>query len=96
MRGILALFDSDVIEPVNIGNPIEYTMLELAELVCEVAGAKLELVFEAAARRTIRPGASPTSPAARELLGWEPKIELREGLERTHAWYLEERARGRA
>ena len=43
-----------------------------------------------------RPGASPTSHAPSELLGWEPKIELREGLERTHAWYLEERARGRA
>ena len=46
VRGILALFDSDVVEPVNIGNPIEFTMLELAELVCEVAGASREFVFE--------------------------------------------------
>jgi nucleoside-diphosphate-sugar epimerase len=95
VRGILALFDSEVSDPVNIGNPIEYTMLELAELVCEVAGVKAGLVFEPLPQDdpTRR---RPDISAARQLLGWEPKIELREGLERTHAWYLEERARGHA
>ena len=95
VRGILALFDSQIVEPVNIGNPVEYTMLELAALVCEVAGVAPDLVYEALpagdpARR------QPDIARARQLLGWEPRIELREGLERTHAWYLEERARGRA
>jgi len=95
VRGILALFDSQVVEPVNIGNPGEFTMLELAELVCEVAGIKPDIVFEPL------PEGDPTRrkpdiTRAQHLLGWEPKIELREGLERTHAWYLEERARGRA
>jgi dTDP-glucose 4,6-dehydratase len=95
VRGILALFDSQVTDPVNIGNPIEYTMLQLAELVCEIAGAKFELAYEAL------PVGDPTRrqpdiTRARELLGWEPKVDLRDGLERTHAWYLEERARGRA
>ena len=95
VRGILALFDSQVVEPVNIGNPIEYTMLELARLVCEVAGAKPDFVYESL------PMGDPTRrkpdiTRAQQLLGWEPKVELREGLERTHAWYLEERARGRA
>ena len=47
VRGILALFDSRSSSPVNIGNPIEYTMLELAALVCEVAGAHPDFVFEA-------------------------------------------------
>ena len=95
VRGILALFDADVIEPVNIGNPVEFTMLELAALVKEVTGSTAELVFEPlpvgdpALRR-------PDITRARELLGWEPKINLREGLERMHAWYLEERTRGRA
>jgi nucleoside-diphosphate-sugar epimerase len=93
VRGILALFDSDVVGPVNIGNPIEFTMLELAELVCEVAGASREFVFHPL------PSDDPTRrrpdiTLARQQLGWEPKIELREGLERTHAWYLE-RAHGR-
>ena len=69
---------------------------ELAALVCEVAGVA------ARARRSSRcPIGDPTRrqpdiTRARQLLGWEPTIELREGLERTHAWYLEERARGRA
>ena len=95
VRGILALFDSDVVEPVNIGNPVEFTMLELAALVGAVAGSTAELVFEPLpvddpTRRR------PDITRARELLGWEPKIELREGLERTYAWYLEERRRGRA
>ncbi|MGO9875379.1 MAG: UDP-glucuronic acid decarboxylase family protein [Acidimicrobiia bacterium] len=95
VRGILALFDSQIVEPVNIGNPVEYTMLELAAVVCEVAGAKPDLVFE-----TLPVGdptrRQPDITRVQQLLGWEPKIELREGLERTHAWYLEERARGRA
>jgi dTDP-glucose 4,6-dehydratase len=95
VRGILALFDSDVVEPVNIGNPVEYTMLELAEMVCEIAGVEAGLTFEPLPQDdpTRR---RPDISAARQLLGWEPKIELREGLERTHAWYLEERARGHA
>jgi len=95
VRGILALFDSEIIEPVNIGNPIEYTMLELAEMVCEVAGTDCELAFESlpADDPTRR---QPDITTARQKLGWEPKIELREGLERTLAWYVEERARGRA
>jgi dTDP-glucose 4,6-dehydratase len=95
VRGILALFDSDVVEPVNIGNPVEFTMLELAALVQEVTGSTAGTVFEPlpvgdpALRR-------PDITRARELLGWEPEINLREGLRRMHAWYLEERTRGRA
>jgi len=95
VRGILALFDSQIVEPVNIGNPVEYTMLQLAEIVCEVAGAKPQFVFEPL------PVGDPTRrqpdiTRVQQLLGWEPKIELREGLERTYGWYLQERARGRA
>ena len=95
VRGILALFDSNVSDPVNIGNPTEYTMLELAALVCEVTGARPDFAFKdlPIGDPTRR---QPDITRARELLGWAPTIELREGLERTHAWYLEERARGRA
>jgi nucleoside-diphosphate-sugar epimerase len=95
VRGILALFDSTISDPVNIGNPTEYTMLELAALVCEVAGARPDFVF-----RDLPIGdptrRQPDITRAGQLLGWAPTVELREGLERTHAWYLEERARGRA
>ncbi len=93
VRGILALADSDVVEPVNIGNDAEYTMLELAQLVLDVTGSSSEIVFEPLpvddpARRR------PDLTRARELLGWEPTVDLREGLARTYAWYLEERDRG--
>ena len=95
VRGLLALFDSDVVEPVNIGNPTEFTMLELAALVCDVAGSTAELAFEPL------PVGDPTKrrpdiTRARQLLQWEPTVALRQGLERMHAWYLEERTRGRA
>ena len=63
VRGILALFDSDVVEPVNIGNPVEFTMLELAELVCEVTGSTPELVFEPLPDR--RPDPAPARHHAR-------------------------------
>jgi nucleoside-diphosphate-sugar epimerase len=95
VRGLLALFDSDVIEPVNIGNPDEFTMLELAHLVLEITESASELCFEPL------PFGDPTRrrpdiTRARTLLGWEPTIKLRDGLIRTRDWYVAEAARGRA
>ncbi|MCB0975815.1 MAG: GDP-mannose 4,6-dehydratase, partial [Acidimicrobiales bacterium] len=82
IRGFLALLDSDVVEPVNIGNPDEFTMLELAEIVREVVGSSSEIVFrplpvDDPAQR------QPDITKARDRLGWEPTIALREGIERT-------------
>jgi nucleoside-diphosphate-sugar epimerase len=95
VRGIVALFDSDVVDPVNIGNPDEYTMLELAHIVREVTDSSSEIVYEPL------PAGDPTKrkpdiSRARELLGWEPIVPLREGLALTHAFYEEERARAGA
>ena len=95
VRGILALFDSDVTEPVNIGNPREFTMLELADLVREVTESTSPVVHEPL------PEGDPTRrrpdiSRARTRLGWEPVVELRDGLARMRDWYVEERARGRA
>ena len=86
VRGLIALFDSDVVEPVNVGNPSEITMLELADVVRDVTGSSSEVVFEPLPR-AIRPGGSPTSPRAQTLLGWEPRISLADGLARTHDWF---------
>ena len=73
----------------NIGNPNEFTMLELAEAVIDVTGSASEIAYEPL------PVDDPTQrkpdiTLAQELLGWEPEMELREGLERTHAWYKAE------
>ncbi len=93
VRGFLALLDSDVEGPCNIGNPDEFTVRELADLVIEITGSTSEIVHEAlpvddpAKRR-------PDITRARTELGWEPEIQLREGIERTVAWFREELARG--
>jgi len=89
VRGFLALLDSDLEGPCNIGNPDEFTVRELADLVIEITGSRSEIVHEdlpvddPAKRR-------PDITRARTELGWEPRIQLREGIERTVAWFREE------
>jgi nucleoside-diphosphate-sugar epimerase len=85
IRGFLALLDSDHVGPINIGNPNEFTVRQLADLVLEVTGSRSEIVHEPLpvddpSQR------KPDISLARELLGWEPTVELREGLARTAAW----------
>jgi dTDP-glucose 4,6-dehydratase len=89
IRGFLALLDGDITGPVNIGNPNEFTVLELADIVLEVTGSSSEIIHEdlpiddPTQRR-------PDIGLAREHLGWEPTIDLREGLARTAAWFAEQ------
>jgi dTDP-glucose 4,6-dehydratase len=93
VRGILALLDSDEAGPFNIGNPDEFTVLELATTVLELTRSTSEIVHEPLpvddpTRRR------PDITRARTRLGWQPEVSLREGLERTHAWYRREQERG--
>ncbi len=82
IRGLIALAESGYHMPVNIGNPNEFTLLELAETVLEVTGSSSEIVFEALP--TDDPQVrQPDISLAREILGWEPTVDLREGLRRT-------------
>jgi dTDP-glucose 4,6-dehydratase len=86
IEGIYRLFNSDHIEPVNIGNPAEYTVRQLAELVLELTGREAELVQQPLPEDDPKVR-QPDISLARELLGWEPKVGLREGLERTLAYF---------
>jgi len=82
IRGIIALAESGQGGPINIGNPNEFTLLQLAEAVIEVTESMSEVVYEALP--TDDPQVrQPDITLARELLGWEPEIDLREGLRRT-------------
>ena len=81
VTGILALLFSSEHEPVNIGNPGEFTLLELAEMVVELTGSKSEIVFEALPVNDPQQR-RPDITRAQELLGWGPTVELREGLQR--------------
>ena len=82
IRGYIAMAESDIHLPVNIGNPDEFTLLELAQTVIEVSESRSEIVFEALP--TDDPQVrQPDITRARELLGWEPQVDLRDGLRRT-------------
>jgi dTDP-glucose 4,6-dehydratase len=84
IRGIVALAESDAHLPVNIGNPNEFTLLELAKTVIEVTESRSEIVFEQLPADDPQQR-QPDIGRARDLLGWEPQIELSEGLRRTIA-----------
>ena len=75
--------DDSFTGPVNIGNPGEFTMLELAEKVIELTGSKSEIVFEPLPQDDPRQRKPDISLANRMLDGWRPDIKLDEGLERT-------------
>ena len=82
IRGMIALAESGAHQPVNIGNPDEFTLLDLAEAVVAVTESRSEIVFEALP--TDDPQVrQPDISLARELLGWQPEVTLREGLRRT-------------
>jgi dTDP-glucose 4,6-dehydratase len=95
VRGILALLESDWTGPMNIGNPDEFTVLELAQLVIELTQASSEIIFEPLpiddpTRRR------PDISLATKVLGWRPEVDLREGLARTYDWFRRGRERGRS
>ena len=84
VRGLMALLDSDYNLPVNVGNPGEFTMRELADLVVELTGSKSEIITVALPPE--RDGdplqRKPDITLANEILGWEPTISLHDGLKR--------------
>jgi len=86
VEGIVRLLDSEVTDPVNLGNPEEVTVLDLARTVCRVVGVEPDIRF------VERPVDDPTQrkpdiTRARELLGWEPAVPLEEALRRTVTWF---------
>jgi UDP-glucuronate decarboxylase len=88
LQGLMALMasDRDVTGPINLGNPGEYTMKELANLVLELTKSKSELVYEALpADDPVR--RCPDIGRAEKQLGWAPSIALREGLGRTISYF---------
>ena len=88
IRGLVALMDSSLVGPVNIGNPVERTILELAHFVLEVTGSASDIAFEPL------PTDDPTRRCpdialARRELAWEPRIGIREGIERTIEYFAD-------
>ena len=83
VRGLISLFDSSYTQPVNIGNPVEFTMRELAELVIELTESSSKIVeIPMPAEREGDPlQRQPDITLAKSLLNWQPTIALRDGLQ---------------
>jgi UDP-glucuronate decarboxylase len=88
IEGLMRMMNApdDCIGPINLGNPDEFTILELAKLVIELTGSKSKLVYKPAlpddpAKRR------PDITLARSRLGWQPQIKLREGIVKTIDWF---------
>jgi|UniRef100_A0A7C3UWM7 dTDP-glucose 4,6-dehydratase len=89
IEGLLRLFRTEIFQPINLGNPEEFTILEFAHLVLKLTGRNnpivhLPLLPDDPERR------KPDITKAKNLLGWEPKVKLPEGLERTIEWFKKE------
>jgi dTDP-glucose 4,6-dehydratase len=86
VEGVYRLMHSDEGRPVNIGNPVEYTVREIAEMVIELSGSRSEIVYQPLPGDDPR-RRCPDISRARETLGWEPRTPAIEGLEETLAWF---------
>ncbi len=86
--GIVRLMEtgSEITGPINLGNPVEFTMMELAETVIELTASKSSIEFKPLPVDDPRQR-QPDISRARETLGWHPSIELRDGLSRTIAYF---------
>jgi UDP-glucuronate decarboxylase len=90
VAGFMAFMDTapEVSGPINLGNPVEFTIRELAELVVEMTGSKSELVFRPLPQDDPMQR-KPDITLARETLGWEPTVALRQGLVKTIDYFAQ-------
>ena len=89
VEGIFRLFHSDRAEPTNIGNPHEFTILQLAEIVREEIGSEVQITRLPLPKDDPKVR-QPDITVAKSVLGWEPQVDLREGLRRTIPYFRSE------
>jgi dTDP-glucose 4,6-dehydratase len=95
VEGTFRLMRSEETRPVNIGNPVEYTVREVAELVLELSGRENPIVYEPLPEDDPK-RRCPDITRAREALGWEPRVPAREGLKKTLDWFASKLGRRQA
>ncbi|MCM8782471.1 MAG: SDR family oxidoreductase [Candidatus Omnitrophica bacterium] len=86
IEGVFRLMGSNIHEPINLGNPDEFTILELAHLIIALTGCKNKIVFKPQMPDDPKQR-KPDITKAESLLGWHPKIDLKTGLNRTIEWF---------
>jgi len=86
VAGILKVMRSSINDPINLGNPHEFTILQLARLIVKLTGTKSKIVFKPLPQDDPRQR-QPNIARAKKILKWEPKVELEEGLKKTIEWF---------
>src|ERR671918_933732 len=86
IEGVIRLMKSEETRPVNIGNPVEYSVREVAEMIIELSGSQSQISHQPLPEDDPKQRC-PDITRAREVLGWEPKTHAREGLARTLTWF---------
>jgi dTDP-glucose 4,6-dehydratase len=88
IEGVLRLMRSPEDRPVNIGNPVEYSVRQVAEMILEISGSQSGIVFEPLPEDDPKQR-RPDITRARETLGWEPRVPAKEGLKLTFEWFAQ-------
>jgi GDP-D-mannose 3',5'-epimerase len=84
-KGSLAILESDILEPINLGSSELVTINQLVDIVEDIAGIKLERKYNLGAPKGVN-GRNSDNTLIEKYLGWEPSIRLRDGMAKTYAW----------
>lgn len=90
IEGVIRLMGSTEVQPVNIGNPVEYTVSEVAELILEISGSESTVTHKPLPADDPKQRC-PDITRASQTLGWEPRVSARDGLKETIGWFSEQR-----
>lgn len=93
IKGVQDIMKSDIVDPINLGSSEMVSINQLVDMVEQIAGIKLERSYKLDAPKGVR-GRSSDNALIKKLLGWEPSISLRTGLEKTYAWIEEQMRSG--
>jgi dTDP-glucose 4,6-dehydratase len=88
IEGVIRLMRSEETRPVNIGNPVEYSVREVAGLILELSGSPSKLIYKSLPEDDPKQR-RPDIGRARTVLGWQPRVSAREGLSRTLKWFAD-------
>ena len=92
-KGVVDIFESDILEPINLGSSELVTINQLVDIAEEIAGVKLKRKYNLSAPRGVN-GRNSDNTLIKQLLSWEPSIRLRDGMEMTMAWIEEQMLAG--
>jgi len=92
-HGVLAIYESDILEPINLGSSEVVTINQLVDVAEEIAGVKLKRNYKLDAPKGVN-GRNSDNTLIQKYLGWEPSIRLRDGMEKTMAWIEEQMLAG--